>query len=189
MLFFLYLSGTLNILLGAFLFSRQNKKIKTKNLSEKQILEYWIKKMIVNIMLMCIMSIFLLFILPLSIWLIGPKEVGIIDKIIETKNLAPISSSNKDQYIKETVTNNVKTYVVNIGDIKSQNLLDFGSNSVEVISTKKESPKYEKIARYKITKLKGNNIIYSAVNDIYANVYIQYDEGKLVANKIKLIVP
>lgn len=189
MLFFLYLSGFLTILLGIKLFRRQNKKIIGKNYSEKKILQYWIKRMIVNITVMCISAIFILFIIPLLIWVSAPKETGLVDKILESKNLVPISSSNKNQYIKETSNKNIKTYVVNAGDSKNQNLQNFNSESTEIISTDKESPKYEKIAEYKIKKLKGNWIIPNSVNDIYANIYIDYGQKNFIENKIKLLVP
>ncbi|WP_368488707.1 hypothetical protein [Clostridium sp. BJN0013] len=188
MLFFLYLSGILSILLGSLLFRRQNRKLKNKKFNKKQLLEYWIKRMFVNIIVMCILCIFLLVIVPLLIWLISPKEVGIMDKITETKNLSPISASNKN-YTKQIIKNNIKIYTVNIGNAKEPNLIDFEKDSVEIVSTKKESPKYEKIARYKMTKLKGDNIISSAVNDIYANIYTQYDEGKFIENKVKIFIP
>ncbi|UZQ51934.1 hypothetical protein [Clostridium kluyveri] len=188
MLFFLYSSAILSILLGTLLFKRQSKKLKNKKFNEKQLLEYWIKRMFVNIIIMCILCIFLLVVLPFLIWLIFPKEVGIADKITETKNLSPISTSNQN-YIKQKINNNIKIYTVNVGTSKKPNLIDFEKNSLEVISTKKESPKYEKIARYKITKLKGNNIISSAVNDIYANIYIQYSEEKFIENKVKIFIP
>ncbi|APM38054.1 hypothetical protein [Clostridium kluyveri] len=188
MLFFLYSSAILSILLGTLLFKRQSKKLKNKKFNEKQLLEYWIKRMFVNIIIMCILCIFLLVVLPFLIWLIFPKEVGIADKITETKNLSPISTSNQN-YIKQKINNNIKIYTVNVGTAKKPNLIDFEKNSLEVISTKKESPKYEKIARYKITKLKGNNIISSAVNDIYANIYIQYSEEKFIENKVKIFIP
>ncbi|BAH05655.1 hypothetical protein [Clostridium kluyveri] len=186
MLFFLYSSAILSILLGTLLFKRQSKKLKNKKFNEKQLLEYWIKRMFVNIIVMCILCIFLLVVLPFLIWLIFPKEVGITDKITETKNLSPISNQS---YIKQKINNNVKVYTVNIGTTQKPNLIDFEKNSLEIISTKKESPKYEKIARYKITKLKGNNIISSAVNDIYANIYIQYGEEKFIENKVKIFIP
>lgn len=189
MLFFLYLSGFLTILLGIKLFRKQNKKIIGKNYSEKKILQYWIKRMIINITVMCISAIFILFIIPLLIWVSAPKETGLVDKILESKNLVPISSSNKNQYIKETSNKNIKTYVVNVGDSKNQNLQSFNSKSIEIISTDKESPKYEKIAEYKIKKLKGNWIIPNSVNDIYANIYIDYGQKNFIENKIKLLVP
>ncbi|MEY8000308.1 hypothetical protein AB8U03_08880 [Clostridium sp. Mt-5] len=189
MLFFLYLSGFLTILLGIKLFRKQNKKIIGKNYSEKKILQYWIKRMIINITVMCISAIFILFIIPLLIWVSAPKETGLVDKILESKNLVPISSSNKNQYIKETSNKNIKTYVVNVGDSKNQNLQSFNSKSTEIISTDKESPKYEKIAEYKIKKLTGNWIIPNSVNDIYANIYIDYGQKNFIENKIKLLVP
>ncbi|MHC6180637.1 hypothetical protein ACYUJ6_12400 [Clostridium sp. JNZ X4-2] len=189
MLFFLYLSGFLTILLGIRLFHKQNKKIIGKNYSEKKILQYWIKRMIVNITVMCMSAMFILFIIPLLIWVSAPKETGLADKILESKNLVPISSSNKNQYIKETSDKNIRTYVVNVGDSKNQDLQNFNSKSTEIISTDKESPKYEKVAEYKMEKLKGNWIVPNSVNDIYANIYIDYGPKNFIGNKIKLLVP
>lgn len=188
MLFFLYLSALLSILLGILLFKRQNKKLKNKKFDEKQLLEYWIKRMLVNIIVMCMLCIFLLVIIPLLIWIISPKEANITDKITETKELSPISLSN-DNYIQQKINNDVKICTVNVGTAKKPSLIDFEKNSLEIISTKKESPKYEKISRYKMIRLKGTNIISSSVNDIYANIYLQYNEAKFIENKVKIFIP
>ncbi|CAB1251278.1 hypothetical protein ACFHWD_12000 [Clostridium sp. MT-14] len=189
MLFFLYISGFLAVLVGIKLFYKQNKKIANKNYSEKKILQYWIKRMIVNITTMCLTAIFVLFIVPLLIWIFAPKETGTVDKILESKNLTPISSSNKNSYIKEVLNGNAKSCLVNIDDNGNQSLQNFNSKSVEIVSTDKEKPKYERIAEYKIKKLKGNWIIPNSVNDIYANVYIDYSQKNFIRNKVKLIVP
>ncbi|OAA91821.1 hypothetical protein [Clostridium ljungdahlii] len=138
MLFFLYLSGILAMLLGVTLFQRQSKKIRNKNYSDELILRYFAKKAIENIMIMCLVVIIVSLLLPLLIWTLSPKEVGVVDKIIETNTLSPISSYNKNQYIKEVTDTGVKSYIVNVGESSKD---------------------------------------------------IQYDEGKLISNKIKLFVP
>lgn len=189
MLFFFYLSAILSILLGSLLFRRQNKKLKNKKYNEKQLLEYWIKRMFVNIIVMCLMCVFTLVITPLLIWIIFPKGEGIVDKIIETKNLAPISVSNNHTYIKQQINNNSTIYTVNTGDASEPTFINFKKSSVEIIYNKNESPKYEKIARYKITKLKDDNIIFSSVNDIYANIYTEYNGAKFIENKIQIYIP
>ncbi len=189
MLFFLYLAGILAMLLGINLFQIQSKKIKNKNYSNELILRYFAKKMIGNIIIMCMVVILILFVLPLLIWALSPKEVGPVDKIIETNALSPISSSNKNQYINEVTHKDVKSYTVNVGDSSKEDLQSFDSKSTEVITTNRESPKCEKVAVYTIKKIKSNWIIPNAVNDIYANIYIQYNEGKFISNKIKLFVP
>ncbi|OBR94322.1 MULTISPECIES: hypothetical protein [Clostridium] len=189
MLFFLYLSGILAMLLGVTLFQKQSKKIKNRNYSDELILRYFAKKMIGTIMIMCLVVIIVSLLLPLLIWTLSPKEVGVVDKIIETDTLSPISSYNKNQYIKEVTDKGVKSYIVNVGESSKEDLQSFDSKSTEIITTNKESAKCEKVAEYTIKKLKGNWIIPKSVNDIYANIYIQYDEGKLISNKIKLFVP
>ncbi|ADK16382.1 MULTISPECIES: hypothetical protein [Clostridium] len=116
MLFFLYLSGILAMLLGVTLFQRQSKKIKNKNYSDELILHYFAKKATENIMIMCLVVIIVSLLLPLLIWTLSPKEVGGVDKIIETDNLSPIFPYNKNQYIKEVTDKDVKSYIVNVGE-------------------------------------------------------------------------
>lgn len=190
MLFFLYTSGLLTILLGMKLFHMQEKKLLNKNYNENQLFNYWIKRMIANLVVMCTTACIVLFVIPFLIWIIGPKETGVVDKILETKELAPLSSSDKNQYIKENSDKSGTTYLINLGDEKKSEIQSFGSKSVELVNTKKgQRPKYEKVAQYKMKKLKGNWLIANAVNDIYANVYIQYDEGEYIGNKVRIYAP
>jgi hypothetical protein len=60
---------------------------------------------------------------------------------------------------------------------------------VEIIPTANENPKYEKIAEYRMKKLKGNWIIPNSINDIYANIYTNYGQKNFIKDKVRLIVP
>ncbi|HBC95859.1 MAG TPA: hypothetical protein DC034_03560 [Clostridium sp.] len=189
MIFFLYLSGFLALSLGIKLFYKQGKRISNKNYSERELLQYWTKNMISNITAMCITALFVLFIIPPLIWMSAPKETSITNKVLETKNLVPISSSGKNSYVREVKNKNSKTCIINTGDNENRDLQSFNSKSVEIIPTANENPKYEKIAEYRMKKLKGSWIIPNSINDIYANIYTNYGQKNFIKDKVRLIVP
>jgi hypothetical protein len=189
MVFFLYISGITSALLGIRLFHIQSKKVKRKNLNEIDSAKYYLTAMFVNLFVMCTSIILILFIVPLLIWEIGPKENGIVDRVVESKPISYLSSNVKDKYINKIPSKDSNVFVINTGTAKNPIFQSISANSVQISKSNIESPKYQKIYEYKMKKLKGNNLIINAVNDIYANGYIQYDQGNFVGTRIKLIIP
>ncbi|AND83989.1 hypothetical protein GTH52_08450 [Clostridium tyrobutyricum] len=189
MIFFLYTSGIFAILVGIILFHRQNKKIKNKDYNEMVIVKYWTRRMVFNIIVMFFTVILVLFIIPFFIWHIGPKEFAISEKIIETKELSPISTNGKNNYVREVNADNSKNYQINTGTTQNPYYESYNYKSVELIKQDTDDAQYEKIYKYRMKILKGKSLIIKSVNDIYSNVYIQYDDGKYVGSKIKIIIP
>lgn len=189
MLFFLYLSGIAAVLIGLRLFHIQSGKVSQKRLSGKESANYYAKAMIVDIVVMCLCVILGGITTPFLIWSFGPKEYGTVERIIETKSLGQIPQNNTDKYIKKIISKNSKNILINTGTKGEPIIEAINLNATEITKSESGKAQYQKVAEYKMKKLKGNNFISNAVNDIYANGYIAYDQGIFIKNKIKLTIP
>lgn len=187
MVFFLYLSSMLSIILCIFLLTKQSRRIAKKNYSDKIAWNYMYKYLILDIIISCVLMVILIFALPFSIWSLGTKDFGVEDIVLDRSDLKPISTSDKKAYVKESIEKGVKIYTIKDS---SNTLVNFNSTLAELVELDSiNNPEFKSVAQYKINELKGTNIIVKNVNDIYANINLDQNKGVFICNKIKIYVP
>ena len=170
---FLFLGFILSVLLLLFLYLLDEIKMRQKKIPREKRFDYLKRTVFLKLLICCIFLVLIARGLPFLIWNLGSKDMCQVEKIISKNYIYPLSNSAKKYYVGECTTDNVKYYIVNVSQ-KSQLLNNIKDEAVQVMNTgKKESPRYEIIGIYKIKKLKSNSILCSAVNDMYANIYIE----------------
>ncbi|MFT8315340.1 MAG: hypothetical protein ABF633_14000 [Clostridium sp.] len=187
MITFMYLSIII-IIPVILLFNWQNNKIIKKNFT----LNYKYKKMcqflIIDIFIACIGIFFITFILPFLIWNLGNKGYVVETEVLNSYNIKPISSNNKNNiYVKESSIDNKKEYMINVnGSLQNY---DAASIEIEENNYYANSPKYEEVNSYKVYELTGSNIIAKSVNDIYVDVYLDKGKSTFLYKKIHICIP
>lgn len=157
-----------------------------KKFSDKYILKVMLKFIVFDAIIAGMLIVIIVFILPFLIWNLGTKEFMVEDKVLQVKDIDPISTSNKKIYVKESSTDNKKSYTINM----SNNLVYLDSNSAEIVESDSiKDPEYMLVAQYKINELKSDNIITRNVNDMYANINLEQSKAVFIGSKVKIYVP
>ncbi|WP_415524518.1 hypothetical protein [Clostridium sp.] len=144
--------------------------------------------LIIDIFIACIGIFFITFILPFLIWNLGNKGYVVETEVLNSYNIKPISSNNKNNiYVKESSIDNKKEYMINVnGSLQNY---DAASIEIEENNYYANSPKYEEVNSYKVYELTGSNIIAKSVNDIYVDVYLDKGKSTFLYKKIHICIP
>ena len=170
---FLFLGFILSVLLLLFLYLLDEFKMRQRKIPREKRFDYLKRTVFLKLLISCIFLLLIARGFPFLIWNLGSKDMCQVEKIISKNYIYPLSNSDKKYYVGECTAENVKYYIVNVSK-KSVLLNNIKDEAVQVVNTgKKDDPRYEIVGIYKIKKLKSNNILCSAVNDMYANIYVE----------------
>ncbi|GEM_PF-2877579 len=192
MIYFLYMAfGIAFIILVISILIQQKRLIaRRKKLGDKKLVDFLMVYTVLDLMICSIVIIIIVFLLPFLIWTFSPKAPCRVELITENKELSPISNKSPNIYVNQVTNKELTTYVFNLGTVKNPSLKSSGFDMTELSTTKKaEKPRYQKISYYELRAIPKKNIVFDAVNDIYANIYTKKEEGKYIEEKVKLIIP
>jgi hypothetical protein len=184
---FLFLGMSLSALLVSLLIYSQSRSMQRKpSRSEDLMFVYVFFDLFIALIVMTIIS----FAVPHAIWTIGHKEIGTVETVRDSKKILLSSKDGQHYYLIRKSVDGRNTYSMTVekNKIKETNIFDVEKSEV-IVRKKEKNPRYELISIYKIQRLKGKGFISSAVNDMYANVYLQRGKAKYDSEKVKIFLP
>lgn len=175
MVLFLYLGFLFSLIVVVFLLNKQTKlKPKTKNLSRFVVID-----LIIGLVVLAMVSGGV----PYLMWTFSSKEIVETEMIVEEGQIKPI---DKDIYIKEKKIDSAEVYLINIGSGKD-NDIKYASKDRAVI--KSGDPEYQEVIIYEAKRIKGDGILKSQLNDMFANIYIKNKDAVYKDRKINIYLP
>ena len=201
---FLAAAFIFSILSLILLFRINDSIIRRKKIPRDKRYKFIKNRLFINMIISCIVFVFILWVVPSLVWHLGAKETCNIEKIEVYRKIYALSENDSSVYVGLTTVNGKQKYVFNyVRQLDSKpEIADF--NKVEVIAiTASEDPKdpkeptYEKIVGYKRTRLKDNGILTDSVNAMYVDIDSIKDIKKstkdwketIINEKIKLFIP
>lgn len=187
MVILLYIGSMVGATIAFILFNGQSKRIKKKfknpNSSRKVFIKFAILDLIIALFFMFIFS----YLIPLGIWTFGRKEVLPTEKIIFETAISPFSD---ETYIKVKKVDNNELYHINLGTKDKVEEKIINKNNLEIVeATRVDGAKYREALIYDFKRLKGDTIIHTLVNDMFANIYMQDKDGTFLEKKIRIYLP
>lgn len=175
MVLFLYLGFLFSLIIVVLLLNKQTKlRPKTKNLSRFVVLD-----LIIGMVILGVVS----GIIPYLMWTFSSKEIVETEMIVEEGQIKPIE---KEIYIKEKKIDDAEVYLINIGNGKD-NDIKYVSKDRAVI--KIGDPEYQEVVIYNAKRIKGNGILTSQLNDMFANIYIKNKDAVYKDRKVNIYLP
>ena len=189
---------TFSILTLILLFRINDIIIKRKKISKGKTYKFIKSRLLMNIMISCLVFIFIFWVLPFLLWNFGEKESSNIEKIEMKRTIYVLRESENSMYVGLVEAKGNQKYAFRYErqiDTKPELVpLDKG----EIIEIPPgEVPHYEKIVEYKRNRLKDKGIFTAAVNDIYSEIDSVADTKKnikdwketVINEKVKLYIP
>lgn len=183
MLLFLAISTVIGIAIISILITLQsNRLIKYDRWSDNLMTRYVMK----DLLLACIVMTFITFLVPSVIWFLGEKDT-VLDEVIT--NSSPIYNIDDQKYFNIVENNSKKYIVINTSD-NSKQLTQYDYSKVEIVETSRfMKPRLESVSIYKNYKLVYKNIFVRAVNDIFANIYLDKEDATYLKSINRIYVP
>lgn len=188
MIILLYIGFIVGFAAAGVMFYKQTRNLHKRTDNETKIRTKLTKFVIVDLVLAFLIMIIISFVIPYGIWIVGKKDLREVEMIVQENTLVPFEDGS---YVKEESNDNGEIYVVNEkGEGKSQGYERYYSKekNIQFIENKKKA-KYEEVYIYEIKCLENSNPINKAVNDMFANVYMENKDGEFVENIIKIYTP
>ena len=186
------------------LFRINDSIIRRKKIPKDKRYKFIKNRLLVNMMICCIIFVFLLWGVPSLIWHLGNKETSNIEKIEVYRKIYTLSEEDSSVFVGLTTVNGKQKYAFKYErQLNSKpELVDINKVEVIEIATSEDpkqpkDPTYQKIVGYKRTRLKDNGILANSVNEIYTEIDSVKDIGKntkdwqetIISERIKLYIP
>jgi hypothetical protein len=172
--------------------------IRKKKIPKDKRYKFIKNRLLMNIVVSCIIFIFIFRGIPSLIWHLADKETNNIEKVEIRKNMYAISENDSSMYAGLTTVKGKEKYAFRYeGQLDtSAELVDFkGVEVVEIPAS--EVPHYEKIVQYKRSRLKDKGLLTACVNNMYSEIDSVVDIKKntkdwkeaVIGEKVKLYIP
>jgi hypothetical protein len=183
MLLFLAISIIIGIALISILITLQsNRLIKYDKWSDNLMTRYVIK----DLFLACITMIIITFLIPSVIWFLGKKDRVVDEIVTNSTSIYPIDT----QAYFNIVEINSKKYVAINTSADLKQLTQYDYSKVEIVETSRfTKPRCENISIYENYKLVYKNVVVQAVNNMFANIYLDKENATYLKSVIRIYVP
>ena len=172
-----------------FLLYLQNNLIKKSRKNSNIKYRIFKKCMAINLLICTIVILFNIFVLPPILWSLSHKEVSIAEKVDDQKSIYPYSKATINSFVREAASNDGGIYAVSM-DKANNSIATVDKKLTEIVPENKHlDAKIQYISNYKINQIPGKGLFASALNDIYANIYLSRTDATAAGTKVKIFIP
>lgn len=196
---FLAIAFIFSILTLFILFKINDLVIKRKKIPKAKRYKFIKNRLATNIIISCLVFVFVFAGLPSLLWQFGEKETSSIEKVEKRGTLYAVNTEDSSMYAGLVTIKGKQKYAFRYeGQLELKpELVDVSKVEVIEINTFEVLPHYEKIAKYKRSRLKDKGILTTSVNNMYSDIDSVIDIKKNILDwketmtdeKVKLYIP